>query len=233
MSYCVNCGVELDESAKKCALCSTPVINPNVVVKEETKPFSDKLQIPKSMQRKFIAYIITMILLIPNIVLFFVNVFFVRGQFWSVYVFATSFLLWVLTVFPFFTKKSKPYLLLTVDTAAILAFAYIVCVLGIKNFLVFKCVFAVVLVSALLAFILTFWLRKKKRHWTAVVIHVLIDSILISLFSGGLVGVIVNNVNFFIVGIIIALCSLALLGYFIYCNRSRHMRVWLNKFFYV
>ena len=28
MSYCVNCGVELDDSAKKCALCDTPVINP-------------------------------------------------------------------------------------------------------------------------------------------------------------------------------------------------------------
>ena len=28
MSYCVNCGVELDPSAKKCALCSAPVYNP-------------------------------------------------------------------------------------------------------------------------------------------------------------------------------------------------------------
>ena len=30
MSYCVNCGVELDNSLKKCVLCDTPVINPNV-----------------------------------------------------------------------------------------------------------------------------------------------------------------------------------------------------------
>ena len=29
MSYCVNCGVELDPSLKKCPLCNTPVINPN------------------------------------------------------------------------------------------------------------------------------------------------------------------------------------------------------------
>ena len=28
MSYCVNCGVELDASAKKCPLCDTPVYNP-------------------------------------------------------------------------------------------------------------------------------------------------------------------------------------------------------------
>ena len=28
MSYCVNCGVELDASLKSCPLCHTPVINP-------------------------------------------------------------------------------------------------------------------------------------------------------------------------------------------------------------
>lgn len=28
MSYCVNCGVELDASASECPLCNTPVINP-------------------------------------------------------------------------------------------------------------------------------------------------------------------------------------------------------------
>ena len=29
MSYCVKCGVELDEGAERCPLCGTEVINPN------------------------------------------------------------------------------------------------------------------------------------------------------------------------------------------------------------
>ena len=29
MSYCVNCGVELDATASFCPLCHTPVVNPN------------------------------------------------------------------------------------------------------------------------------------------------------------------------------------------------------------
>jgi len=29
MSYCVNCGVKLKSSEKKCPLCKTVVINPN------------------------------------------------------------------------------------------------------------------------------------------------------------------------------------------------------------
>ena len=28
MSYCVNCGVELDSTASFCPLCRTPVVNP-------------------------------------------------------------------------------------------------------------------------------------------------------------------------------------------------------------
>ena len=35
MSYCVNCGVELDKSAEKCVLCGTAVLNPNEVGKEK------------------------------------------------------------------------------------------------------------------------------------------------------------------------------------------------------
>ena len=33
MSYCVNCGVELDVGAGKCPLCDTPVINPGELEK--------------------------------------------------------------------------------------------------------------------------------------------------------------------------------------------------------
>ena len=76
MSYCVNCGVELDASAKKCALCNTPVYNPSQnPVKDATTPFSQTPVIPTSMKQKFIALIVTYIFLIPNLVCVFINLF--------------------------------------------------------------------------------------------------------------------------------------------------------------
>ena len=33
MSYCVNCGVKLDDALIKCPLCNTPVINPKELKK--------------------------------------------------------------------------------------------------------------------------------------------------------------------------------------------------------
>ena len=38
MSYCVNCGVELDVSAHACPLCGTPVVNPRCPVDETAQP---------------------------------------------------------------------------------------------------------------------------------------------------------------------------------------------------
>ena len=40
MSYCVNCGVELDASANECPLCNTPVVNPKELEKKNVQtPF--------------------------------------------------------------------------------------------------------------------------------------------------------------------------------------------------
>ena len=105
MSYCVNCGVELDESAKKCALCSTAVINPNI--KQEDKqvphPFSSEILVPESVKTRFVASVISVIILIPNIVCFFSNFAFFNETFWSLYVMSTSFLLWLVFLFSFFS----------------------------------------------------------------------------------------------------------------------------------
>ena len=40
MSYCVNCGVELDASLESCPLCHTPVINLSDLQKfKKTTPY--------------------------------------------------------------------------------------------------------------------------------------------------------------------------------------------------
>lgn len=51
MSYCVNCGVELDATAKKCALCDTPAYNPlQKEEKDAPTPFSQTPVIPTNIK---------------------------------------------------------------------------------------------------------------------------------------------------------------------------------------
>lgn len=234
MSYCVNCGVKLDDSAKKCALCSTPVINPNIVIQENhEKPFPDKVQLPKSVNRRFVAYIITMIMLIPNMILFLVNVFFFRDAHWSIYISTATLLVWTLFVFPFYTKRLRPFLLWGVDTAAVSAYSYVLVKIGTDKDWMLRCVFSVIFLMSLALLILIKWLRYRKRQWTAIMVHVIVDCTVVSFLSGALVGVFSGNINFFIAGIIVSVCCAALVGFFVYCDRSRHVRGWLNKTFYM
>ena len=64
MSYCVNCGVELQAAAERCPLCNTIVINPNELEKKKDvqAPFpSEKGQV-ETVKRKDIGILITAIL---------------------------------------------------------------------------------------------------------------------------------------------------------------------------
>ncbi|MEG1385319.1 MAG: hypothetical protein RSD08_08485, partial [Oscillospiraceae bacterium] len=73
MSYCVNCGVELAESEKRCPLCNTEVINPS---KPEHRvreyPYPKRVEtLSRQIDKRFLVWIAGMIMLIPTIVTLF------------------------------------------------------------------------------------------------------------------------------------------------------------------
>lgn len=234
MSYCVNCGVELDASAKKCALCSTPVINPNITrAPVEEKPFSENLQIPPTMKKRFIAFFVSVAILIPNIVMFFLNVFFIRDGFWSLYVMSACALIWVIFILPFFTKKKPPLLLWGFDTLAVTAFSYVVLFLQGCSQTTIKSVLIVLLSVAAAIGLLLIWLMRKKRHWTSVTAFLLAEVFVVSVLTGIAVSFFTGIYNFFVIGVVISVCAAVLMIFFIYCSRSKHIRAWLNKVFYI
>ena len=92
MSYCVNCGVELDDSAKKCALCDTVVINPAKGEKktEAVAPFSDEVYMPKTVKARFFAGLASLIMLVPNMACLLVNALILKDGFWSAHILSLS-----------------------------------------------------------------------------------------------------------------------------------------------
>lgn len=234
MSYCVNCGVELDSSAKKCALCATPVINPNIIKPEvDQTPFSEKLQIPEGIKKRFIAFVITVIMLIPDIVMFFMNVFFLKDGFWSIYVIAASLLVWVLFVLPLLAGKKNPFVLWAFDTLAVVGFCSVTIGLHGEKIWILKSVLCVIALVSVSVLCIMLWMNRRKRHWTSVTVFLLLESALVSVLSGMLTAYFSGDYNFFIVGIVISVCAFVMMLFFIYCNRSKHIRAWLNKVFYI
>ncbi|WP_291246490.1 zinc-ribbon domain-containing protein [Fournierella sp.] len=63
MSYCVQCGVELDSTAERCPLCGTPVYNPNQPVdRTSPPPFPAIRQEVAPIDRRELAVAVTAVL---------------------------------------------------------------------------------------------------------------------------------------------------------------------------
>ena len=234
MSYCVNCGVELDKSAVKCALCSAPVINPFEPAPETAAmPYSDRLVIPPKVRRRYVAFIISMVMLIPNIVCVVVNALFPSTGPWALYVAASSTLAWTLFVFPFLIKRPHRLVLTTIDTGATLSYVYF-----FYAFLHEEGWFACLAVPLILmlfvnVFFLLLWNSKKKRSWPYIVTAILTEISFYSIFADAAFNRYYNGSISVGVSLIIVLSCASLAVFFITVARNSRLRAWLTRKFFV
>ncbi len=232
MSYCVNCGVELDDSAKKCALCGTEVINPAKGVihnHEEVAPFSQQTYIPKTVKARFVAGLISLIMLVPNMVCFLVNILLVPGNFWSAHIMSTSLLIWVMFVLPLFKKDHKTYFMWAFDTVAVGAYTFLL--MNEFNVLLWYPICAlpiIVLISAMVLFYII-WVRKSKRSGILKALAICAETALGFLFAGVLLSVTASVKYAAEIGIIVFVCIIAVVAFLAYCYRSENIREWLSK----
>lgn len=237
MSYCVNCGVELSESAKSCPLCSTEVINPNKksdTVEPMTTAFAEQLHIPAGVKTRLIALIVTVVMLIPNIVCGLTNAFIFKDSFWSLYVMSTSLLLWLVFVLPFFKKNKKTYFMWGADTLGAIFYGSFFFAMehdGINWFA--RIYLPLILVISALVLIYIIWVRKKKRHNILKALHIVSDCAAVSLVMGLLLLQIPALKTLAFVAMIAAVSFVVIICFFTYCYNSKSMRRYLSKKLFV
>lgn len=128
MSYCVNCGVELDVSAENCPLCGTPVINPAELEKlrEVQSPFPTKKGQVEAVKRKDLGILLTVMTLATATICAVLNRLVFRENLWSLVVLGSCVMLWVIMVpFVIYTKQSV-YLSLLYDGASVVFLLYMI-----------------------------------------------------------------------------------------------------------
>ncbi len=128
MSYCVNCGVELDASAKCCPLCSTPVWNPNRPgeAAEAKPPFPTQKELVEPVRRKDLGILLTMVTLATAGICGVLNVLVFREGSWSLVVLGACVLLWVLLEPVVIHAGQSVYLSLLYDGAAVVFLLYMI-----------------------------------------------------------------------------------------------------------
>ena len=120
MSYCVNCGVELDDTARFCPLCHTPVLNPNQPVDAAAPtPFPEEPgEVPPAVKRDA-AILLSAMLVSVAVCCGILNLFLRPGQSWSLYVIGAAVMLWLWLVPPLLARGMHLLLRLLLDIGAV------------------------------------------------------------------------------------------------------------------
>lgn len=124
MSYCVNCGVKLEQSEGKCPLCSVVVQNP-------MEPYDPRAKKPYpartaeqnlEINKKYYAFLMAVIFLIPALILLFLDLLPNLALTWSLYPVGALLMTFVFAVVPALVKKYRLYWSIVLDSAALCAY---------------------------------------------------------------------------------------------------------------
>ena len=127
MSYCVNCGVELDATASFCPLCHTPVVNPNQPVDiVSPKPFPEERGEVAPASKQELAILVTAMLGCVAVCCGFLNLFLNNERAWSLYVIGAAVMLWIWLVPPLLMRGMHLMLRLLLDIAAVVIYVYLI-----------------------------------------------------------------------------------------------------------
>lgn len=134
MSYCVNCGVELDASLKECPLCNTPVINPR---EQDQKPgqrtgraekaatsFPEEKGQVETVKRKDFGLLLSMVVLSTAVTCGILNILVFADSLWSLAVIGACVILWVMMIPLVIYTKLSVYVSLLLDGGAVTLYLY-------------------------------------------------------------------------------------------------------------
>lgn len=128
MSYCVNCGVELEKSLQQCPLCGVEVVNPFEPHDPMLpSPYSAHIvRVQKRVERRYLAWIITILIMLAGTVCLMADLVYKGGITWSLYVVSSLMLAWILVLLPLLYTGLHPVLAVLLDVCALLAFLYVI-----------------------------------------------------------------------------------------------------------
>ncbi len=128
MAYCVRCGVELAASEKKCPLCGTPVVPPELPETEGIPPYPiQEKRNTEPNRSKGILFILTMLFLLPISVVFLSDLQINDAITWSGFAGLAILLLYVIIVLPFWFQHPNPVIFVPIDFAAIGGYLLYIC----------------------------------------------------------------------------------------------------------
>ena len=130
MSYCVNCGVELDATRGSCPLCNTIVYNPKQPVdRKSPTPYPKDVGTSEQVNSYELLSLLTIILVTASVVCGVLNWLVYDRTRWSLYVIGVFAQLWVYLLPVFLRDDLNHFLAIALDGAATALFVGMIALL--------------------------------------------------------------------------------------------------------
>ena len=173
MSYCVNCGVELDGSSKACPLCNTPVINPNELQKREQKtPFPKEKGQVETVNKKDMGILLTVLVIATAVTCGLLNAFVFTGVRWSLAVIGVCAILWVIMIPVVIYTRQSIYLSLLLDGVVVGIYLYMLTFMTMRDIWFWELGLPLVLLVTFQIEVLTVCIRKLPRSFLTVSMYI-------------------------------------------------------------
>ncbi len=172
MSYCVNCGVKLEESLQKCPLCNTPIINPNELKKAGyITPFPMVQGETEKVQSKDTIIIITVFLITTALSCNLLNLLLFKSTLWSLPIVGLCAFIWI-AIIPVIALKHLPiYVFLLFDGLAMAGYLYLLTFLTSTNEWLIELGLPITALTTLFILIFTFLVRKVSASIISITLY--------------------------------------------------------------
>lgn len=175
MSYCVNCGVKLDESLNKCPLCNTPVINPNDLKKMgPISPFPIERGETEIVKSKDVIILTTVFLATTALCCLLLNLLVFSQTLWSVPIIGLCAFIWVVVI-PCIAFKNWPiYVFMIFDGFAMAGYLYMLSFLTSDKSWLTRLALPITALATVLILTFTLLMRKISSSILALALYIYI-----------------------------------------------------------
>lgn len=177
MSYCVNCGVELDKSLKKCPLCNTPVLNPREIMSGHDKPFGEPSPFPEEkgqvemVKRKDVAILLTTVFGATSVVCGLLNLLVFSAKPWSLAIIGACILLWVMLIPVAIYTNQAIYTSILLDGMGLGVYLYLLTFMTRSNDWFWRLGLSVVILVTVLVELFVLCLKKLPRSFLTTALY--------------------------------------------------------------
>lgn len=233
MPYCVNCGVELETSCKSCPLCDTEVIIPKKLKKDivEAPSYSPNFEIPKSTSKKYLAFVLSILMMLPNVVFLILDIFIWQGSV-EKFIFAVSAVAWISLVFPLIWKKPQPIIMLALDMLSLLLCIYLFTDLTVKDTWFASLAMPIIISAWALAAMFIFWLRKPRTPSEKALAGIIAANLMCYVVEICTV-VYCNSRLQLLISFAVTAASIPIMIFIIALRKSRRLSAWAKRKFFM